>query len=145
MIALDTNLLVYAHRAAVDEHASARQAIEKAVMDGRGCGIGLPSIVEFWSIVTNPRIGKRPSATDEALTFIQKLVTTAGIEVWIPGRGFHERLMQLAVDTGVKGKRIFDLQIALVAIENGASEIWTHDVDFVRIPGLRLRDPLGGS
>ena len=38
--------------------------------------------------------------------------------------------------------RVFDLQIGLTAFDNGAHEIWTHDGAFVRIPGLRVRDPL---
>jgi len=41
----------------------------------------------------------------------------------------------------VQGPRIFDLQIALTAFENGATEIWTHDRNFLSLPGLRVRDP----
>jgi hypothetical protein len=58
--------------------------------------------------------------------------------VWTPGTGFDERLLQLAVDLDVSGPRIFDLQIALTAFEHGAAELWTHDRNFVKIPGLRL-------
>jgi predicted nucleic acid-binding protein len=64
------------------------------------------------------------------------------MQVWLPGAGFAERLMQLACDLDVSGVRVFDLQIALTAFENGASEIWTHDADFVRVPGLRIVDPI---
>jgi len=28
------------------------------------------------------------------------------------------------------------------ALENGATEIWTHDAAFVRVPGLHVVDPL---
>jgi predicted nucleic acid-binding protein len=42
----------------------------------------------------------------------------------------------------VCGARIFDLQIAMIAAENGATQIWTHDRAFVSIPGLRAVDPL---
>jgi hypothetical protein len=57
--------------------------------------------------------------------------------------GFTERLLQLACDLNVSGGRIFDLQIALSVFDNGASEVWTHDANFVRIPGLRVHDPIG--
>jgi hypothetical protein len=53
-----------------------------------------------------------------------------------------ERLAQLASDLKIQGPRIFDLQIALVSFEGGASEIWTHDRGFVSLPGLPARDPL---
>lgn len=50
--------------------------------------------------------------------------------------------MQLATDLDVVGARVFDLQMALVAFEGGATELWTHDARFGRIPGLRVHDPL---
>src|SRR5262249_11023821 len=45
-------------------------------------------------------------------------------------------------DLGVSGVRVFDLQIAIRAFEGGAGELWTHDAGFLRVPGLRVRDPL---
>jgi predicted nucleic acid-binding protein len=62
--------------------------------------------------------------------------------LWEPGAGFADRLLRAAAERGVRGARIFDLQIALTAVEAGAREIWTHDRDFVSVPGLRVRDPL---
>jgi hypothetical protein len=60
-----------------------------------------------------------------------------------PGRGVRRAgFVQLAEDLDVRGTRIFDLQIGLTALDNGAFELWTHDRDFVHIPGRRLRDPL---
>jgi predicted nucleic acid-binding protein len=43
---------------------------------------------------------------------------------------------------GIRGPRIFDLQIGMIALENGARELWTHDAGFVAVPGLKVRDPL---
>ena len=62
--------------------------------------------------------------------------------IWRPGEVFGERFVQLAEDLDGHGTRILDLQVGLTALDNGALELWTHDRDFVRIPGLRLRDPL---
>lgn len=36
----------------------------------------------------------------------------------------------------------FDLQIALIALENSATHIWTHDRNFVGVPGLKIHDPI---
>ena len=55
------------------------------------------------------------------------------------------RLLQAAEDRGIQGPRIFDLQIALTAVEAGAGEIWTHDQGFVTLPGLRVRDPFADT
>ncbi len=142
MIAVDTNLLIYAHRRGVPQHRAARRAIERACGDARGWGVSLPSVSEFWSIVTHPASSGRPSRPSEAAAFLRSLIEGGGMHVWIPGVGFAERLIQLATDLAVTGVRVFDLQIALTAFENGAHELWTHDRSFLRIPGLRIRDPL---
>lgn len=49
MIAIDTNLLGYAHREGFAEHRAARMAIEEAASRSAGCGIPLPCIAEFWT------------------------------------------------------------------------------------------------
>jgi predicted nucleic acid-binding protein len=46
------------------------------------------------------------------------------------------------VQLEVKGPHIVDLQIALIALEHGATEVWTHDQNFVSLPGLPVHDPL---
>ncbi len=142
MIALDTNVLVYAHRSLCPEHAAAVSAIERAVAGGRGWGIALPAISEFWSVVTHPRCLPRPSKASEAGDFIGSLLRSGGGTIWMPGMDFGERLMNTAVALGVAGPRIFDLQIALMAFEGGATELWSHDAAFVSVPGLPVSDPL---
>jgi predicted nucleic acid-binding protein len=61
MIAVDTNLLVYAHRARTREHAAARRAIERAAAHAAGWGLPLPVLAEFWAVVTHPSAAGRPS------------------------------------------------------------------------------------
>ena len=143
MIAIDTNILIYAHRKKTKEHEAAKRAIELAVQDARGWGISLPSIVEFMSIVTHPTASGRPSSVQEAREFLSVLQEQAAMQIWSPQEGFLSRLTQLAIDLDVNGVRFFDLQIALVAFENGATEIWSHDRNFLKLPGLKVRDPLG--
>jgi len=142
MIALDTNLLVYAHREGAPEHDRAREAILAALDDSRGWGICLPAISEFWSIVTNPKIPGGPSSPSVVTHFFHYLVVEGHGNIWTPGPGFGQRLMRWATTLKVRGRRIFDLQIAVIALEYGAQEIWTHDQNFASVPGVKVRDPL---
>lgn len=142
VIAVDTNLLVYGHRSTVPEHRRARQALERAANDRAGWGISLPVLGEFWSIVTHAKAVGGASTPTQAASFIRALATQGEMRIWAPGIGFAEQFLEHAVKTSAYGARIFDLQIALIAAENGARELWTHDVNFVRLPGLRIRDPL---
>ncbi len=141
MIAVDTNILVYAHRARVPEHRAALRALERARRDPRGWGVALRSVVEFWSVVTHPAARGRPSSPAEAHAFFETLTRDAGGRVWLPGERFREHLLALAARLEVRGPRIFDLEIALTAFENGASELWTLDGHFVTVPGLEVRRP----
>lgn len=142
MIALDTNLLVYAHREGAPEHEGARDAILAALDDPRGWGICLPAVSEFWSIVTHPKIPGGPSSAKVVTHFFHYLLTEGRGHIWTPGPGFGQRLMRWASSLKVSGKRIFDLEIAAIAFEHGAREIWTHDRGFISVPGLKVRDPL---
>ena len=141
MIAVDTNLLIYAHRRSVPEHRGARRAIERAATSDSGWGIALAALAEFWSVVTHPA-ANRPSTGAEASAYLAALFLDGGAELWVPGVGFGDRLLRQAAALDVHGPRVFDLQIALTAIEHGARELWTHDGDFVAVPGLKLHDPL---
>jgi predicted nucleic acid-binding protein len=142
VIALDTNLLVYAFLPDVREHAGSRRAIERASDDPRGWGVALSSIAEFWMTVTHPAGVGGPSPPGKAREFLDALLTEGPGILWMPREPFWTRLLQLATELKVSGARIFDLQIALTTFDNGAVEIWTHDAGFVTFPGLRVHDPL---
>jgi toxin-antitoxin system PIN domain toxin len=142
VIVADTNLLVYAHRAALPEHRPARAVLERANRASGGWAITLSSVLEFWSVVTHLSASGRPSRIDEARAFIDALVD-AGARLLIPGPGSGQRVLDTAAQMGIVGPRIFDLHIALTALDHGGTELWSHDSAFVSLPGLRLVDPLG--
>ncbi len=145
MIAIDTNILVFAHRTQCAEHRTARKAIENAAVNPAGWGFTLANVLEFWSVVTHAAAPPRPSAPEEASAFMEALVLDAGAQIWLPGADFGQRLIQAGSDLHISGPRIFDLAIALTAFESGARELWTHDLGFVSIPGLRTVFPLAQS
>ena len=142
MIALDTNLLVYAHHPDSPKHGATRRAIETLVAEEEGrWGVALPTIAEFWTVVTHPKLKAQRSSLEEARRFLTALIDAGG-RIYEPGDHFGERLTGAAVDLVVQGPRIFDLQIALTAFDNGVTRIWTHDARFVAMPGQRVYNPL---
>src|SRR5262245_21724808 len=138
MIVLDTNLLIYAHREGSPQHVQARDAILAALNDRRGWGICFPSVAEFWSVVTHPKIPVGPSSPAAVTHFFHYLIAEGRGHIWTPGSGFGERLMRWAASLKVRGRQIFDLQIAVIAYEHGAREIWTHDAHFVSLPAVKV-------
>jgi len=140
VIAIDTNLLIYAHRSGMPEHTSAMRAIEAASLNRRGWGIAAPCIAEFWRVVTHPASLPRPSKPREAAAFLKALID-AEAKIFYPHEGFAETLAEEACAQQLAGGRIFDLQIAVIVRQSGGSQIWTHDSRFVTVNGLRVVDP----
>ena len=67
MIAVDTNILVYAFRTDSRHHSRARAAVE-SVANGRAAwGIPWPCVHEFLSIATHPRTYDPPSPIADAV------------------------------------------------------------------------------
>jgi hypothetical protein len=103
MIALDTNLLIYAHRSAVPEHRTAMRAIERAAANPTGWCIAFPCVAEFWAVVTHPASSGRPSRPREAQAFLDRLVD-AGTKILYPRNGAIARLCKLAVQLDVPAR-----------------------------------------
>lgn len=141
MLALDTNLLVCAHRAGSSWHQAAGRALFRASRSPGGWGIAFPVVGEFWKIVTHSKCEGGPSSPEEAANFLYGLFD-AGAVCWHPGPGTHHRLLEEAVARKVGGTGIFDLQIALICREHGARQIWSQDRQFPAIPGLAVVNPL---
>jgi len=142
MIAIDTNILIYAHRSGCPEHEAAMRAIEAAAGDPGGWGVATSCLLEFWSVVTHPSSAGGGSSPTAARGFIEALVETAGAVVLPAPAALGPRCLQIAEQLDVRGPRVFDLQIALTALEAGVTEIWTHDAGFLAFPGVKVRDPL---
>ncbi len=139
MIALDANLLISAHRKGAPQHAAARRAIAGAIARGP-CGTAVQAVAEFWAVVTHPASAGGPSKPAIARAFLTEL-TKAGMAIWTPAPAFESRLLEAAESRGVSGPRVSDLQIALTAVEAGATEIWTADRAFISVPGLLVTHP----
>jgi len=140
VIALDTNLLVYAHVPTAHESHGARAAIQAAAATGDGWGFSVSCVAEFFSVVTQSTPTGATSTAPLVGAFLRGLAE-AGAQVWMPRPGFHDRMLALADELGVNGRRISDLQIGLTAREAGAREIWTNDRGFLTVPGLRVVNP----
>lgn len=142
MILVDTNLLVYAHRGGCAEHSAACAAIERAARAPGGWAIALPALAESWMVLTRPSSAGGPSTPEQAGSYLAALIETGRPSILGAEASVGRRLVRLAVDPGLSGPRILDLQIGLIALEGGADVIWTHDAGFVPAPGLRVEDPL---
>lgn len=140
MIALDSNILIYAHRQGAPEHQRALAVIAEAAASTGGWGFSVYSVGELYRVVTHELATGGPSRPADVRHYLETL-EAAGGRVLNPDPGFATRLLKTAEDLDLTGRRIYDLQIALTVREAGAREIWTNDRGFVSVPGLRVVNP----
>lgn len=138
MIAVDTNVLVYAHRAEMDLHASAAARLSALAEGDELWALPVFCVTEFLRVVTHPRVFNPPSTADQALRFIEELRASPTCEVALPETGFLDRLGTAVRESGARGNVVFDAQIAALCGEHGITAILTNDHDFERFPRLEV-------
>ncbi len=142
MIALDTNLLVYAHRADVDVHAAARAVLEQAAAQPGGWAIPWPCAHEFLSVVTGPAFGRSRTPVEVAFEALRAWLSHPRCHA-IGETPRHLGILHgLAARAPISGGAIHDARIAAICLDHGIDALWTCDRDFSRFPDLRTRNPL---
>ncbi|MBT8396066.1 MAG: PIN domain-containing protein [Gemmatimonadetes bacterium] len=142
MIAVDTNILVYAHRRDTDWHQAAAEAV-KGLAESRGpWGIPWPCIHEFLAVVTHPRIYDPPSSMEAALDQIAAWMESPSLVMLPEAHGYTDHLARMLVTSRVVGARVHHARIAALCVYHGVRELWSADRDFSRFPGPSVRNPL---
>lgn len=142
MIAVDTNILIYAHRGDSPFHGAAVEAMDALASSGKPWCVVWQCAHEFISIVTNPKIYRPASSIDECLSEIENWRTCPTFR-WIAEGSTHWKTLEKLVREGrVTGGLVHDARIAAVCIQNGVETLWSVDRDFSRFPALRVANPL---
>lgn len=142
MIALDTNLLIYAHREESEFHALAKQALDSLRAGAAPWAIPWPCVHEFIAVVTHERIYRPPTLLDTAFAAVEAWGAAGNLHFLAESEGYLDKLRELARSARLKGARIHDARIAALCLHHGISELWTADRDFSAFPHLRTRNPL---
>lgn len=144
MIALDTNLLVYAHRRESPWHSDADLLIEGLAESGRPWSIPWPCIQEFIAIATHPRIFDPPTPVADAMEQVTCWLEVPSMTPLAEGPGYWKALREVLAGGHIRGQRIHDARIIAVCMRHGVKELWTADRDFSRMPqaGLAVKNPL---
>jgi uncharacterized protein len=135
MIAVDTNILIYAHREETSQHAQAKKHIERLAQGTPPWGIPVFCLTEFVRVVSHPRVFVPPSPLATALAFIEAILESPTVVVLIPDGNYWATFFELCVSAEARGNLAFDAAIAALCIAHGA-RLLTADRDFARFPAL---------
>lgn len=142
MIAVDTNILVYAHRSDSPFHEPAAAAVHDLAESPAAWAIPWPCVHEFYSTATHPRIYDPPSSSAEAIAQVEAWLGSPSLVLLHEGVTYWPTLKTLLESGKVQGPMVHDARIAALCRANGVRELWSVDRDFGRFPDLVVRNPL---
>jgi toxin-antitoxin system PIN domain toxin len=143
VIAVDTNILVYAHRRESHQHRASHELL-RVLAEGNGAwSIPWPCIYEFYSVVTNPRIWKDSASTQQqAWQQIDAWTAAPSVSLLHETDGFLATLHAFVCRPKVRGPVVHDARVAALCVAHGIDELFTADRDFALFPELVTRNPL---
>jgi uncharacterized protein len=142
MIALDANILIYAHREDAPFHKPAVRCLSE-LAEGRSMwAIPWPCLHEFLAIVTRSGIYRPPTPLAVALDHVDLLLESPTLILLAEADQYWPDLRALLTASRVTGARVHDARIAALCRQHGVRELWSADRDFGRFPGIDVVNPL---
>jgi toxin-antitoxin system PIN domain toxin len=145
MIAVDTNILVYAHRRESAFHQAAFECVRALAEGDATWAIPWPCVHEFLAIVTNPKIFKHPTPIQVALAQIDRWQESPSLKLIGEDEPYWPACSNLVRSNEIRGGKIHDARIAAISLSHGVRELLSADRDFSRMAPLSVRNPLQGA
>ena len=144
MIAVDTNILVYAHRGEMPFSGAARACIAELAAGNGEWAIPWPCIHEFLAAVTSRRGFKTPTPLRQACDKVDAWLESPAVALLAETDTHWTRLAAQLALSRVVGGTVHDARIAAICLDHGVTELWSADRDFSRFPDLKTVNPLIG-
>ena len=142
MIAVDTNILVHAHRRSSPHWSDAFGALQELAQGPEQWAIPWPCCYEFLGTATNRRIwGDTVSTTAQAWQQLEAWTASPTCRQIGETAGFMDTLSGIVNGSNVRGPKIHDARIAAICLANGVDILLTADRDFALFPQLATRNP----
>jgi toxin-antitoxin system PIN domain toxin len=142
VIAVDTNILVYAHRGDAPWHAAAAACLRELAEGAAAWALPWPCIHEFLAIATHPRIYRPPTSLEGAAAQVDAWLESPTLVPLGEAADHWSALRPLLLAGKVVGPQVHDARVAAICLAHGVRELWTADRDFSRFPGVRTVNPL---
>ena len=132
MIAVDTNVLVYAHREELPLHDLSRERLVALAEGDAAWAIPVFCLGEFLRVSTHPRLFDPPFSVADASEALGRLLASPSLRVLMPGARYWSLLSGAVKEADARGNLVFDAQIVAVCRESGVHALLTEDRDFDR-------------
>lgn len=141
MIAIDANLLVYAHVTSYSQHEAARTWLEDQLLRAPRVALPWASLLAFIRLVTNPRLFTEPESIGNAWAQVTAWLDAGPVWTPAPTARHRDALGACLAQPGLRANDVPDAHLAALAIEHGL-RLATSDSGFARFSGLQWFNPL---
>ena len=142
MIAIDTNILLYAHRCASPWYQAAASLLTDLAEGNKPWGIPWPCLHEFVAISTHPKVFLPPSTLEESLEQLKAWCASPVISLLSEEGSFWDSWEKLLFEGRIAGPMAHDAKIAAICLSHGVTVLYSLDRDFSRFPRLKVHNPL---
>jgi uncharacterized protein len=142
VIAVDTNILVYAHRSDSPFHPSAAQHIRRLAEGRSQWAIPWPCVHEFLAIVTHRKIYRPATPVAQAVDQIDAWMESPSLHLIGEMGGYWEKLKAAVLKGNISGAMAHDARIATLCRQHEIAVLWSADRDFSRFSELKTLNPL---
>jgi len=141
VIAVDTNILVYATIPSLPHHSQAKEWLDARLNGSTPVGLPWHVLVGFLRLVTNPRVFTDPVTSVKAWEVVEYWLNCPVVWIPQPGEEHAAILKQLYSRYTIQGNLVPDAHLAAIAIEHGLI-LYSSDHDFARFRELKWENPI---
>jgi toxin-antitoxin system PIN domain toxin len=138
---VDVNVLLYASDETSPFHSTAVSLIERLVRGPDLFYLFWPVAIGYLRMATHFAIFPSPLAVERAVANVEQLVSLPHIRTPGEGDGFWQMYLATTSDLVVRANLVPDAHLVALMRQHGVGTIWTHDRDFKKFDGIRVRDP----
>ncbi len=138
---IDVNVLLYASDESSSFHAQALDLLERLARGPDLIYLFWPVVMGYLRMATHSAIFPRPLSVETATGNVGRLLALPHTRTAGEGEGFWHLYGAVASGAAVRGNLIPDAHLVALMRENGVGTLWTHDRDFRKFEGVRIRDP----
>jgi uncharacterized protein len=141
VIAVDTNIAVYAHRPETSYSPKALKLLATLAQGTEPWSIPTHCLHEFTAVVSNPNIWNVPSSPKQIANQVNAWFDSPSFVPVVESREAFLALVALIQKTPIFGGMIHDARIVSACLASGVKVLYSVDRDFSRIGGLKVVNP----
>jgi toxin-antitoxin system PIN domain toxin len=138
---VDVNVLLYASDETSRFHDRARELVDRLAVGAELLYLFWPVLMGYLRVATHPAVFTRPLPVEDAIANVDQLLAIPHVRAVGERDDFWRVYAATTAGMVVRGNLVPDAHLVALMRQNEVGSLWTHDRDFRKFEGIRVRDP----